>query len=419
VVVVGAGFGGLNAVQGLRRAPVEVVLVDQHNYHLFTPLLYQVASALLDPSEIAHPVRAILRRQRNARFAMGRMTGVDLDARRIDTTAGAIAWDHLVVAVGSVNNFFGNAGVEARSYPLKELDDALALRGHVLTCFERAAVTHDEAERRRLLSIAVVGAGPTGVECSGAFAELRQLVLHRDYRDSPVRHVDIDLLEMAPAVLGTFAPSLQRAALRTLQHKGINVRTGTGVESLGEDGEVMLHDGSRIDAATVVWTAGVKAAPGAEMLGVEAARGGRIPVDEFLRIGGRNDVYAIGDVAAVQGPTGPHPMLAPVAIQQGRHVAAQIAAQYGHGSAPGPFRYFDKGTMATIGRNAAVAQIGPVRVSGFPGWVMWLFIHLIQIVSFRSRLVVLINWAWDYFLFDRPVRLITGARRTRAQPRRD
>ncbi len=412
VVVVGAGFGGLSVVRHLRHAPVDVTLVDQHNYHLFTPLLYQVASALLDPSEIAHPVRAVVRGLGNVRFRMGRLTAVHLEERRIDTTSGSVAYDHLVIAAGSVNNFFGNRSVEEGSYPLKELDDALALRAHVLECFERAATTEDSAERRRLETIAVVGAGPTGVECSGAFSELTHVVLRRDFRDTPMDSVDIELLEAAPAVLGAFAPSLQNAARRTLERKGVRVRLRTAVQEMSEDGTVVLQDGGRIEAGTVIWTAGVRAAPVAELLGVEPAHGGRIPVDEQLRVAGHPEVHAIGDVAAVQGAGGPHPMLAPVAIQQGEHVARQIAAAATGAAPPGPFRYRDKGTMATIGRNSAIAQIGPLRFSGFPGWVMWLFIHFIQIISFRSRVVVLVNWAWDYLTLDRPVRLITGAQRS-------
>jgi NADH dehydrogenase len=335
---------------------------------------------------------------------------VHLDERRVDTTAGSLDYDHLVVAVGSVNNFFGIPGAEETSFPLKDLDEALALRNHVLEAFERAAVSDDGDERRRLETIAVVGAGPTGVECSGAFAELTSLVLRRDYRDSRLDRVDIELLEAAPALLGSFAPSLQAAARRTLERKRVAVRLRTGVRELSPGGAV-LGDGSHLDAGTVIWTAGVHAAPAAELLGVEAVGGGRVPVDEWMRVGGRAEVFAIGDVAAVQGPGGPHPMLAPVAMQQARHVARQIAAAATGDAAPGPFRYRDKGTMATIGRNAAIAQIGPLRFSGFLGWLMWLFVHLVQIISFRSRVIVLLNWAWDYFLFDRPVRLIVWAKR--------
>jgi NADH dehydrogenase len=388
-----------------------VILVDQHNYHLFTPLLYQVATALLDPSEIAHPIRSILRRQGNVHVRMGRLTAVDLGARRVDTTTGSLDYDHLIVAVGSVSNFFGNRSVEEHAYPLKTLDEAVALRNHVLESFERAAVTGDPAQRAHLETIAVVGAGPTGVECSGAFAELSTLVLTRDFRDGALDRVDIELLEAAPALLASFAPSLQGAARRTLERKRVAVRLRTGVRELSPDGALVLQDGTILAAATVVWTAGVKAAPIAAVLGVEPVQGGRVPVDEFMRLAGRPEVHAIGDAAAVQGHGGPHPMLAPVAIQQGQHVARQIAAAATGQPPPGPFRYRDKGTMATIGRNAAIAQIGPLRFSGFAGWLMWLFIHFVQIVSFRSRVVVLLNWAGDYFFYDRPVRLITGSNR--------
>jgi NADH:ubiquinone reductase (H+-translocating) len=421
ILVVGAGFGGLAAVRALRHAPVQVTLLDRHNYHLFTPLLYQVATALLDPSEIAHPVRGIIRGQRNADFRLGRLTAVDLSARRVQTSSGPIDYDRLVLATGSVNNYFGNRSIEQNAFALKDLGEALELRNHVLTTFERAAVTEDPEQRRRLERIAVVGAGPSGVESSGAFSELIGLVLRRDFRDGALRHVDVDLLEAAPHVLGTFAPSLRRWAARRLRDKNVRVRLDAGVREVTPDG-LLLQDGTEIPAATVVWTAGVRAAPTAELLGVEPVRGGRIPVDEWLRVAGHAEVFAIGDVAAVQGRGGPHPMLAPVAMQQGRHVARQIAAEAEGKPAPGPFRYFDKGTMATIGRNAGIAQIGPVRATGFIGWLMWLFVHLVQIIGFRNRVVVLINWAWDYFFLDRPVRLITVAGREddeeEARPRR-
>jgi len=411
VVIVGAGFGGVTLAKKLGGAPVDVTLVDRHNYHLFTPLLYQVATALLDPSEIAHPVRSIVRRERNVHVRMAEITAIHLAERRIDTNTGSIAYDRLVVAAGSVSNFFVNRTVEERAYPLKELEEALALRNHVLETFERASITEDDEEERRLQTIVVVGAGPTGVECSGAFAELSNLVLRRDFRGSNLQHVDIELLEAAPSLLGTFASSLQRAAQRTLVRKGVNVKLGTGVREMTPDGTVVLQDGSKLDAATVIWTAGVKGSPVGAMLGVELARGGRVPVDEWLRVPGHPEVFVIGDLAAVQGSGGPHPMLAPVAIQQGEHVARQLAAEARGEPGPGPFRYFDKGTMATIGRNAGIAQIGRLRFSGFIGWLMWLFVHLVQIVSFRSRLIVLVNWAWNYVFYDRPVRLITTAGR--------
>jgi NADH dehydrogenase len=410
VLVVGAGFGGLTLTRRLRSAPVQVTLLDQNNYHLFTPLLYQVATALLDPSEIAHPVRAILRGQGNARFRMGRLLAVHAAEHRVETSIGDIAYDRLVLAAGSVNNTFGNPTIEEHAFPLKELGDALALRNHVLSAFEHAATATDPEERRRLERIAVVGAGPTGVECSGAFAELSRLVLRRDYAGEPLDRIDTELLEAAPSLLGTFAPSLQRAAKRTLERKGVQVRLSTPVRELQASGSLVLGDGGTVSAATVVWTAGVKASPVGELLGVALDRGGRVPVDEWMHVAGVPDVYAIGDLAEVHGVGGPHPMLAPVAIQQAEHVARQFAAEATGEPGPGPFRYRDKGTMATIGRNSGIAQIGRLHFSGFIGWVMWLVVHLVQIIGFRNRLIVLINWAWDYLFFDRPVRLIAAAK---------
>ena len=406
--MVGAGFGGLTLVRALRHAPVDVTLLDQHNYHLFTPLLYQVASALLDPSEIAHPVRAVIRRQGNASFRLGRLDGIDLDARVAHSSSGDIGYDRVVLATGSVTADLGVAGVAEHAFGLKSLGEALALRNHVLATFERASVTAGADEKRRLETIAVVGAGPTGVELSGAFHELISLVLRRDFRDSSLRSIDVDLLEATPHLLGAFAPSLQRAATRTLQRKGVQVRLSTGVRAVTGEG-VVLASGDTVRAATVIWTAGVAASPAARLLGVDLVRGGRVPVDEWMRVGGRDDVFAIGDIAAVQGEGGPHPMLAPVAIQQAQHVARQIVAAAGGGAAVPPFRYRDRGTMATIGRNAAIAQIGPVKLHGFLGWLTWLFVHLVQIIGFRNRVIVMINWAWDWLLVDRPVRLIAAA----------
>ena len=415
VLVVGAGFGGLTLVRALRHAPVDVTLLDQHNHHLFTPLLYQVATALLDPSEIAHPVRAILRGQRNAHFRLGRLTAVHVAEHSVDTTAGPLGYDRLVLATGSTNNFFGSPGIEEHAFGLKDLGDALALRNHVLASFERAAASGDARERRRLLTIAVAGAGPTGVECSGAFRELAALVLQRDFRDSGFAEVDVELLEAAPQLLGTFAPSLQRAAVRTLQRKRVAVHLSTGVRDITDAG-VVLQNGETLPAATVVWTAGVRASPTGELLGVTLGHGGRVPVDQWLRVPGATDVYAIGDLAEVRGPGGPHPMLAPVAIQQAQHVARQLDAEVRGGATVVPFRYRDKGTMATIGRNSAIAQIGRLRLHGWLGWLTWLFVHLVQIIGFRSRVVVMINWAWDYFLRDRPVRLIASAKRRDDEP---
>jgi NADH dehydrogenase len=407
VLVVGAGFGGLAVVKGLRHAGVDVTLVDRHNYHLFQPLLYQVASAVLNPSDIAHPVRAILRRIPNCDFRLAEVTEVDPESRVVRTTGGDLEYDHLVLATGSANSYFGNRALASRSYGLKDMGEALALRARVLDVFEEAAHTEDAERRRALLTFVVVGAGPTGVEYAGALSELVHHVLDRDFPGIDTASVGIVLVEMTGAVLGGFAPGLGRRAEAALRRKGVRVLLRHGVVD-ASPGEVLFSTGERLAAATVVWTAGVTAEVLPEVAGVGRVAQDRIPVvPRTLEVAGHPGVYAIGDLAACPGPDGkPLPMLAPVAIQQGAHVARVIAARSRGEGDPQPFRYHDKGTMATVGRNAAVAQIGPVRLSGLVGWMTWLFVHLMYLVGFRSRLLVLLGWAWNYLLYDRPVRLI-------------
>ncbi|HEY6380044.1 MAG TPA: NAD(P)/FAD-dependent oxidoreductase [Candidatus Dormibacteraeota bacterium] len=414
VLVVGAGFGGLSAVRALRAAPVEVILVDEHNYHLFQPLLYQVATALLDPSEIAHPVRALLRRQANCQVRLGRVDDIDLDVRRVRTDQGDIAYDRLIVAAGSVNESLGKPGVERHAFMLKSLGDALTLRNHLLATVERATWATDAAERRRLLTIAVVGAGPTGVETAGAISELVRLVLRRDFTRLDLDELRIVLLEAAQSVLLSFDAPLQRAAIDTLRRKRVELRFGAAVDDVLADG-LRLHGGELLEAATVIWTVGVRGAPAGGLLADRRVRHGRIPVTAEMRLADHPEVFVIGDLAECIEDGAPLPMLAPVAIQQGRWVARRIAAELS-GDAPAPFRYHDKGTMATIGRNAAVAQIWGLRLSGFPGWALWLGVHIAQIVSFRSRAVTLLNWGRDYFFYDRPVRLIAAPSTTPPRP---
>jgi NADH dehydrogenase len=406
VVILGAGFGGLAAARALRGVPVDVVLVDQHNYHLFQPLLYQVATALLDPSEIAYPVRAALRRHRNVDFRLARVTGVDLERRRLATTGGELAYDHLVVSAGAVNNFFGLTSVEEHTHGLKSLGEALAVRNHLLTCFERAAWSDDPETRRRLQTVVLVGGGATGVELAGAVSELVHLVLRRDFPHLDLEEVRICIVEAGDTVLGAFAPSLQRAAIRTLERKRVSLVFGAQVAGVDERG-VSLRDGSRIEAATVVWTAGVRGSPVGAWLG-RVDRQGRVELGPTLQLPGHPDVFVIGDLARVAGSRGEAlPQLAPVAMQEAKHVARSIAGSL-RGEAPAPFRYRDRGTMATIGRNAGIAQIGPLRLGGFLGWVTWLTVHLLLLVGFRSRVVALLNWGWDYVAYDRPVRLIAA-----------
>jgi len=408
VVVVGAGFGGLSAVRGLRRAPVDTLVVDRHNYHLFTPLLYQVASALLDPSEIARPARALLRRIGNADLRVARVEGVDLEARRLHTSAAPVEYDYLVLAAGSVDNFFGIEGVEERGFSLKDLGGALALRNRVLRQFERAMWTDDANQRRRLLSFAIVGGGPTGVEFAGALSELIALVLRKDFPNLDIGAVRIALVEAGDGLLAAFAPRLRRAAQRALERKGVEVRVRTSVTRADETG-LLLADGTHVEAGTVIWTAGVY---GADLAGAVVARPAsarRVAVGPTLQLAEHPEVFVIGDLAEVQQDGAPLPMLIPVAMQEGEHVARSIAAMTA-GQALQPFRYHDPGIMATIGRNSGVAQVGPFKLSGFIGWCAWLGLHLIKIIGFRNRLIVLINWGWEYFRYDRPVRLIAAPR---------
>ena len=404
VLVIGAGFGGLAATRALRKVPVDVTLVDQHNYHLFQPLLYQVASSLLNPSEIAYPVRASIRRCRNAHFRLARVDSIDLEARRVITGSKSLEYDYVIVAAGAVTNFFGIRSVEERAFGLKGLGEALALRNHLLQNFERAEWTDDPAERRRLQTIALVGGGATGVELAGAFSELIQLVLRKDFPDLDLSTVRIVLLEGTQTVLSAFRPRLQRAAVRTLERKGIELRWGAIVREVRDD-SVVLASGETIPTGTVVWTAGVRASDLGATLGVPLSHQGRVPVGPTLQLRGHPEVFVIGDLAEAHQGGEPLPMLAPVAMQQGRHVAATIAGLV-RGAPPRPFHYFDKGTMATIGRNSGIAQTGPLSFTGFAGWVAWLAVHLVLLIGFRNRLVALLNWGWDYFFYDRPVRLI-------------
>lgn len=384
-----------------------MLIVDHHNYHLFTPLLYQVASALLDPGEIARPVRELIRPLDNVDFLQAEITGVDLEKRLLLTDRQPVPYDYLVLATGSQSDFFGNQSLARHAFGLKELGEALELRNRVLQRFEDSRWTKDADERQALLTFAVVGGGPTGVEMAGALSELIRLVLRKDFRGLDLREVRVLLLEAADSLLGTFEPRLREAARRSLQRKGVDVMFGARVELLTED-SVRLADGREIKASTVVWTAGVRASSLGEHLGVELVKQARVRVGSTLQLPGHPVVFVIGDLAAATDGGKPLPMLIPVAMQEGRLVAKTIGELTRNGGARS-FRYKDPGIMATIGRNSAVAELGRIRLSGFPGWLMWLFVHLINVVSFRSRILVLVNWAWDYLLFDRPVRLIVRA----------
>lgn len=407
VVIVGAGFAGLACARALRHAQVKTTLVDTHNYHTFTPFLYQVATALLEPTEMAQPVRQLLHAVPNADFRLATVTGVDFSQRRVSTDCGALEYDYLVLAAGAVNNYFGNREIAARSQGLNDLPEALALRDRLLSRCEQAAWTDDEDERRRLLRFVVVGGGPTGVELAGALAELVHKVLVRDYREFDLHGAEIILVEGSKAPLSVYAPRLQRAAQRALENKGVRVISDAQAVKVDDDG-LHLKDGRVIPAATVVWGAGVRASHLTEQLGLALGSHKRIKVSRTLQLPDHPEVLAVGDLAEIPaGDNGSLPMLAQVGLQSGRHAGKVIEALIA-GRGASDFRYRDPGTMATQGRNAAVAQIGPLKLSGFLGWVAWLLVHIVLTAGIRTRVLVLLDWAAGYLLLDRPVRLITA-----------
>jgi len=405
VVVVGGGFGGLACARVLDGSDASVLLLDRHNYHLFTPLLYQVATALLDPSDIAYPLRRAFRTSRNVRFRQALVTDVDFERHVVRTHVGdEIPYDSLVIATGGVNNYFGNAPLAEHSIGLKTLPEALRLRNHVLSCLERAAQTIDPSERKAWLTFVVVGGGPTGVEYAGALSELLDIVLGNDYPELNRADATITIIEGLDRLLGAFHPRLGKYAEQTLRGFHIDVRLRTLVEKADDD-SVTLSSGERIDAKTVVWSAGVRPW---DPLPEDAPRkhSKRLEADERLRLKGHEDVFVIGDVAAVQTPRGELPMLSPPAMQEGRYVAHTIREQRAGRDVRKPFRYLDKGTMATIGRHAAVADVRGLKLKGFLGWLTWLLVHIYYLIGFRNRIAVLASWAWNYLVRDRPIRLI-------------
>jgi NADH dehydrogenase len=406
VVIIGAGFGGLAAARALRREPVDVTIVDANNFHTFQPLLYQVATAGLDGDDVGYPVRGIFRRQRNVAVRMARVTAIDLARRVVSTNVGdPLSYDSLIVAAGAVSNSYGVPGVEDHAFALKSLDDALAVRQHVLARFEESA-TDPAAATDGALNVVICGGGPTGVELAGGMIELFEHVLAKDFRHLDVAHAKVVLVEAVDRLLGTFQPASSTTAQRVLTRRGVEVITGVGVASVEPDA-VVLTNGRRLVARTIVWTAGVKASPVAAMLGVPLTRGGRITVDGGLGVPGRPGVYAVGDIAA----DGDHPLpqVAQPAIQGGRYVARAIARELRAESPAGPFRYHDKGSMATIGRHAAVAEFpNGRRLSGPLGWLAWLGLHIVYLMGFRNRANVLLSWTWNYLTYDRAARLLTG-----------
>lgn len=407
VVVVGGGFGGLACARALDRKPVDVLLLDRHNYHLFTPLLYQVATSLLNPSDIAYPHRSIFRRSRNVRFRQARVVGVDLDRRVARSDAGEeLPYDSLVLATGSENNYFANEELALHTLGMKTLSEAMRLRNHVLSCLELAAQTESLEERRTWLTFVIVGGGPTGVEYAGALSELLRLVLGRDFAELDPSLARIVLVEGQDRLLGAFHPQLGDYAARILRDHRIDVRTSTLVRK-ATDELVALSDGDEIPTRTIVWSAGVRPSDPLGDAPVERSRTRRLQVDRRLRLPGHPEVFVIGDAASVAEEGGELPMLSPPAMQAGRYVARAIVDRAtGETRMRKPFRYIDKGTMATIGRRAAVADLHGFKLKGTIGWLAWLLVHIYYLIGFRNRAVVLASWGWNYLRFDRPIRLI-------------
>lgn len=413
IVIVGAGFAGLNAAHGLAGAPADVTVIDGRNHHLFQPLLYQVATAGLSPAQIASPIRGILRDAANVRVILGKVRGIDRERRSVLLEEGVLGdhtveYDILVLATGARHAYFGHDDWESVAPGLKTIDDATAIRRRILTAFERAEQADDPAERRRLLTFVVIGGGPTGVEMAGAIAELAHVALRRDFRVINPREARVVLVESGGRVLGAFPESLSTAALRSLERLHVEVRLGRPVTHCDEAGVTIGEE--PLLAATIVWAAGVASSPAAQWLGVDKDRVGRVMVGPDLTVPGHPDIFVIGDTAHVVGPDGkPIPGLAPAAKQQGAYVARLLRARLAGRKPPPPFRYRDYGTLATIGRRAAVADFGWLKLDGTLAWLMWSLIHVAFLIGFRNRLVVMLDWMWAYVTFQSGARLITGA----------
>ena len=409
ILIVGAGFGGLTAARGLGRAPVEVTVVDRRNFHLFQPLLYQVATAGLNPADIAWPIRSVLRDQANARVLLGEVTGIDAARKEAILDDGRrLAYDWLVLATGATHNYFGHDDWVQVAPGLKRVDDATLIRRRILLAFERAENSTDDAERRRLMTFAIVGAGPTGVELAGAIAELARHALAADFRSIDPRAARIVLIEGGERVLPVFAPHLSAYAMRALAKMDVEVWLKKQVTACDATG--LTASGERLDCGTILWAAGVAASPAARWLNAPDDRAGRVKVNADLTVPGHDQVFVIGDTAAVaQEGGGSVPGIAPAAKQEGAYVAKVIAAAVGGKQRPAPFRYQHAGNLATIGRNAAVIDFGKVQLTGFAAWVLWAAAHIYFLIGNRHRLLVALQWAWSYVTFGRGARLIVGS----------
>ncbi len=406
IVIVGGGFGGIELAKKLRKANVEVIILDKHNYHTFQPLLYQVATGGLEADSIAFPIRKIFKGQKNLTFRVTEVEKVIPEENKLLTTIGAIHYDHLVIATGSTSNFFGQKEIEHHAMPMKSIPEALNLRSLILQNLEASLIASNAQEEAELLNFVVVGGGPTGVETAGALAELKKHVLKNDYPELDIHKVNIYLIEGSPELLGAMSVQAQQKSKDFLEELGVTVYTEARVQAY--DGKLLsLADGRTIASSTVIWSAGVKGAILDGLSAESVVRGNRLKVNQINRVEGYTNIYAIGDVAAMisdETPNG-HPGVAPAAIQQGKLLAKNLVKII-EGQTTENFKYFDKGAMATVGRNRAVVDINKIRFQGIFAWFTWMFVHLMTLVGFRNKLVVFVNWVWSYFSYDRGTRLI-------------
>jgi NADH dehydrogenase len=407
VVIVGGGFGGIAAARALKRAPIRLTMIDRRNHHLFQPLLYQVATAALNPSDIASPIRRILRRQRNASVILGEAVSIDTQRKIVQLIDGEVAYDFLIVASGATHSYFGHDEWLEAAPGLKTLEDAVEIRRRVLVAYEAAEREVDAEEVANWMTFVIIGAGPTGVEMAGALAEISRRVLERDFRNIDPGRARIVLIEAGPRVLPAMSPESSVSARRQLERLGVEVITSSPVTAVDDRG--VTHGGVRLDSRTVIWAAGVAASPLGKALGVgvNLDRAGRAIVNQDLSVPGADGVFVIGDLASILSDGKPVPGLSPAAMQEGRHAAKNIMRTI-RGVPTIPFHYRDKGTLATIGKAAAVADIAGLHLSGLIAWLMWLFVHIFFLIGFRNRFIVIVEWAWTYVRNDRGARLITG-----------
>jgi NADH dehydrogenase len=413
VVIIGAGFGGLRAARALGKAPVDLTVIDRNNHHLFQPLLYQVATAGLSPADIAAPIRHVLHKQPNTIVLMEEVTDIDLAKQQVITQDEAVPFDYLIVATGAKHSYFGHDEWEPYAPGLKSIVDATSIRRKVLLAFEQAERETDPDRVQSLLTFVLVGAGPTGVEMAGAIAELAHVALAQDFKHIDPRSARVILVEALPRILPAFDEGLAQKALGSLHRLGVEVRTNSPVELI--DGEGAVIAGKRLFTKNVIWTAGVAASPAGKWLRAETDRAGRVKVEPDLSLPGYPNVFVIGDTSSLMQDGKPLPGVAPVAMQEGDYAASVIARRVAGQNAPAPFQYTNKGNLATIGRSFAIADVAGMRISGFLAWVLWLTVHILYLIGFRNRVLVMFQWAWAYFTYQRGARLITDTALSNAQ----